>query len=75
MSDNYNPDEILEDPKSHPLHKMYAAINIAIRDKGEHWYKCANCGDPYPETEEWQNSTVCSDSCGNSYIRYLNEGF
>jgi hypothetical protein len=69
MSD-YDPDAILADPESHPLHKVYAEINIGIRDRGERWSKCANCGDPYPLVAG-SNETVCSDSCADEYSKYL----
>lgn len=82
MSD-YDPDAILADPGAHPLHRMYAEINIGVRDRGERWAKCANCGDPYriitpdeetPDLPVWANSTVCSDACAHEYTAYLNEG-
>lgn len=68
----YDPDAILADPLAHPLHKMYAAINIGIRDRGEQWAKCPNCGDPYQITEEWTNETVCSQNCYDEFLAYLN---
>lgn len=83
MEDLYNPDEILDDPDAHPVHKMYAAINIGIRDRGERWGKCPNCGRPYqivtaqeatPLMPEWTSETVCSVFCGNEYARYLMSG-
>lgn len=74
MSEAYDPDAILADPNAHPIHKMYAAINIGIRDRGERWAKCANCGKPYQLTEEWINGTVCSPICFDDYLGYV-EGF
>jgi hypothetical protein len=56
----YDPDAILADPGAHPVHVMYALINIGIRDRGEAWAKCAFCGEPYMLTEEWSDATVCS---------------
>jgi hypothetical protein len=74
VADKYNPDAILADPTSHPTHKMYAEINIRIRDRGERWSKCANCGDPYRLTPEWDAQDICSDRCFKDYMRYLTEG-
>jgi hypothetical protein len=71
MTDDYDPDAILAEPKSHPLQKMYAEINIGIRDRGEVWSKCPNCGEPYQITEEWTDPTVCSQECGDDYARYV----
>ena len=68
----YDPDAILADPRSHPKHVAIAAINIGIRDRGERWSKCANCGDPYQLTDGWGDSTVCSASCASEYVTYLN---
>ena len=31
----YDPDAILADPNAHPVHKLYAEINVGIRDRGE----------------------------------------
>lgn len=70
----YDPDAILNDPHSHPKHVAYALINIGIRDRGEEWAKCLNCGDPYQLTEEWSNPSICSDWCANEYTSYLMEG-
>lgn len=67
----YDPDAILADPDAHPIHLMYAMINIGIRDRGERWAKCANCGEPYQLTEEWSGDTVCSERCGREYTNYL----
>lgn len=72
VNDDYDPDAILADPDAHPLHKVYAAINIGIRDRGEVWAKCPNCGDPYQITAEWGNTTVCSDRCAAEFTMYLN---
>jgi hypothetical protein len=67
----YDPDAILADPDAHPKHRAVAAINIGIRDRGERWAKCPNCGDPYQITEEWTNETVCSSACGDAFTAYL----
>ena len=72
MTDTYNPYAILADPEAHPIHKDYARINIGIRDRGERWAKCLNCGSPYQITKEWTNETVCSDACGDEFDDYLN---
>lgn len=61
----YNPDAILADPNANPIHKMYAEINIGVRDRGERWEKCINCGQPYQLTEQWDNSVVCSEVCSD----------
>lgn len=62
--ENYDPDAILANPDAHPIHKMYAEINIGIRDRGERWTKCANCGEPYQLIENhWTNETVCNEDC------------
>lgn len=74
MPEEYDPDAILADPESHPIHKMYAAINKDIRDNGAQWSKCANCGNPYKLTEEWSGSEICSKSCETEYITYLMSG-
>ena len=66
------PERVLADPDSHPVHRMYAAINIGVRDRGERWSKCANCGLPYQLTENWGNDTVCSGECSDAYVAYLN---
>lgn len=68
----YNPDAILADPGSHPVHRQIAAINIGVRDRGERWSKCANCGQPYQLSEAWTNETVCGEPCFNAYTDYLN---
>lgn len=72
--DNYDPDAILADPDAHPLHKMYAEINIGIRDRGERWAKCPNCGSPYQLTDAWSNETVCSEECAEDFTAYLMGG-
>lgn len=71
MSSGYNPDAILADPDSHPVHKQIAEINIGIRDRGERWEKCANCGDPYQRTPAWDVGGVCSERCGDDFSDYL----
>lgn len=71
----YDPDAILANPNSHPIHKIYAKINIGIRDRGEVWEKCANCGNPYMHTEEWSANTVCSERCFTEFAASLNEGW
>ena len=60
----YDPDAILAAPNAHPVYKLYAEINVGIRDRGEQWAKCLNCGDPYQITEQWQDGTFCCDECG-----------
>lgn len=40
-------------------------------EQGGRWSKCANCGDPYPLTEDWTSETVCSNECSSSYADYL----
>jgi hypothetical protein len=69
----YDPDAILADPDAHPIHKMYAEINIGIRDRGERWVKCPNCGEPYQITEEWTNPMLCSDRCIRQYTAYVHD--
>ena len=73
------PEEILADPNSHPIHMMYARINIGVRDRGEQWFMCANCGVPYmlnafPE-DDWADTTVCSNICFKAFLRSMNEGW
>lgn len=68
----YDPNAILADPFAHPKHKQIAEINIGIRDHGEQWSKCANCGEPYQLTDEWSESTVCSQECHTDYVAYCN---
>lgn len=67
----YNPDAILADPNAHPIHKMYAEINIGVRDRGERWSKCFNCGVPYQLTPEWDDANVCSTSCEDGMLTFL----
>jgi len=71
---DYNPDAILADPDAHPIHKMYAEINIGIRDRGEHWSKCPNCGIPYQITETWGDATFCSEGCQDEFTADLMGG-
>ena len=40
----YDPDAVLANPDAHPVHKRYAAINVGVRDRGERWAKCLDCG-------------------------------
>jgi hypothetical protein len=68
----YDPDAILADPLAHPVHKDIALINIGVRDRGERWAKCANCGNAYQLTPEWISDTVCGEPCYNAYVDYLN---
>lgn len=68
----YNPDAILEQRDAYPIHKVIAGINIGVRDRGEIWAKCANCGEPYQLTKEWNSETVCSEGCASEYTSYLN---
>ena len=70
---DYNPDAIIADPYAHPIHRMYAEINIGIRDRGERWSKCANCGNPYELTPTWSAEDICSAHCGSQYLAYLND--
>ncbi|MBD3004637.1 hypothetical protein [Streptomyces sp. 5-10] len=70
--EEYDPGAILADPNAHPIHKLYAEINIGIRDRGEAWSKCANCGQPYQLTEKWSADTVCSEQCSAEYLAYVN---
>ena len=72
LDGDYDPEAILADPEAHPLHKVYAMINIGIRDRGERWSKCANCGNPYQLTEKWSSETVCDEGCAAAYLAYLN---
>ncbi len=74
MTAPYDPDAILADPDSHPKHKAYAAINVGIRDRGEFWEKCANCGEPYMHTPEWYQDTVCSPGCEQAFTADLMGG-
>jgi hypothetical protein len=74
MPETYDPDAILADPDASPIHKMYAAINIGIRDRDERWSKCANCGQPYQLTEEWDTEEICSKGCWDSYRIYVESG-
>jgi len=69
----YDPDAILSDPNSLQVHRMYAEINVGIRDRGEQWSKCANCGEPYQWTEDWSESTVCSQRCFDEFSASLFE--
>lgn len=71
MGKTYDPDVILADPNSLHIHRIYARINIGIRDRGEHWDKCANCGMPYQLTEEWNANRICSPVCEEEYREYL----
>ena len=71
LDNEYDPEAILADPAAHPLHKMYAEINIGVRDRGEVWAKCPNCGEPYQITEAWTNPTVCSERCKIEFLESL----
>lgn len=71
--ETYDPDAILRDPTSHPIHRMYAAINIDARDNGTRWAKCPNCGDPFRVTAE-TGDTVCSDRCDREFAASLYGG-
>lgn len=75
MRETYDPDAILADPEAHPVHAMYAAINVDIRDNGARWRKCANCGEPYRLTAEWSSETVCGDVCADEFHASLFEDF
>ena len=63
----YDPDAILADPDAHPVHKRYAAINVGVRDRGERWAKCLDCGEPYQLTEAWGSGMFCSAACETAY--------
>ena len=63
----YDPDAILADPAAHPVHKRYAAINVGIRDRGERWAKCLNCGEPYQVTTAWTSALFCGSVCEADY--------
>jgi hypothetical protein len=67
----YDPDVILADPGAHPKHRLIAAINIGIRDRGERWAKCLDCGEPYQLTEQWYSGEFCSDACGDAFTADL----
>lgn len=71
-TNTYDPDAILADPDAPEIHKVYARINIGIRDRGEKWSKCAHCGNPYQLTEAWSTEQICSDECKDMYVSYLN---
>lgn len=51
-------------------HLAYQEINRQVA-AGRQWVKCADCGNPYPITEAWSDSTVCSDTCWINYSNYL----
>ena len=71
----YDPDAILADPNAHPIHKRYAEINIGVRDRGERWSKCVNCGEPFRYDQEPAVSIeLCSERCADAYDAYLREG-
>jgi hypothetical protein len=67
----YDPDAILADPDSHPKHVACALINIGIRDRGERWAKCLDCGEPYQLTDEWTSPEFCSDACCGAFTADL----
>lgn len=71
----YDPEAILADPDAPFEHKVYAEINIGIRDRGEQWSKCPNCGLPYQITEEWSSTDICSERCAADYLSYLDQGY
>lgn len=50
-----------------PEHVFYAGINADIKENGNHYAKCANCGTVYQLTPEWSEGTVCSTSCGREF--------
>ena len=54
----YDPDAILADVRA-PQARVIAAINVGIRDRGERWAKCLDCGEPYQLTEQWTSSEFC----------------
>lgn len=57
---------ILADPDP-----IYAAIDIGIRERGERWSTCANCGHPYQLT--WLRTSIdtCCTDCEIAYIDHL----
>lgn len=69
--ERYDPDAILADLQAHPTHRRYAQINKAIRDDGERWAKCLNCGIPFQITEQWDSEYHCSNDCGREYDEEL----
>ena len=66
---DYNPEAILADQDSHPVHIAYAQINIGIRDRGEQWSKCHNCGDPYRSEQNEYNMEYISMCCSRGCMR------
>ena len=68
MRDTYDPDAILADPNADPIHKWYAEINIGIRDRGEKWTKCLNCGTPFQFTAEGPAPLFCDDACEAEFV-------
>lgn len=52
-------------------HLAYEEINRQIKEEGRQWCKCANCGNPYPLSDDWGDMTVCSTDCWNDYAAYI----
>ena len=57
---DHNPEEILNNPNAPFEHRLYASINIGVRDRGEKWSKCLNCGNPFRNE---LGDVVCSIEC------------
>lgn len=72
--EGYDPDAILADPDAHPVHKRFAEINKGIRDRGERWAKCHECGEPYQLTEQWSDPMFCSEQHAQDYDKAFREG-
>lgn len=54
------------------LHTAYDIVNEQVK-QGIVWSKCANCGSPYKQTEDWTNNIVCSYACHQAYVDYIND--
>lgn len=54
-------------------HVAYREMNRQIAEEGRQWCKCANCGNPYPLSDEWGDMTVCSSGCWADYASYLDD--
>ena len=65
----YDQEAILADQNAHPIHKHYARINIGVRDRGEKWSKCHNCGDPYRSEQNEYNMKYISMCCSRGCMR------
>ena len=58
---------LLSRPYQLALDKRYAAINIGVRDRGEQWAGCLDCGEPFQSTEAWPYTLFCSAACETAY--------